>query len=331
MTVWLFVLLSLLRIQDPARIPDPGSRIPTSKDAADETAPFTLAVIRRDGIVSPFAVFDGKKWSAPWPTNLDGDQRRRVKLGIPREWWGKPGPLTEMTAWVEGTKRGTIHVKNPVLLRLMCEWRMGLASDYRSDEIPPPPMVQPFPKDGLAVSGAQPVDRIEILSAESPEWGPTAGLVKTEFDRAEEAAIRRYTDWKNPLSRSIRSSTPVELEAMYRAPMDQNGWVAYYIEGVKRYAPGPQDEGCGLIASAGGWMFVAPDGKRSVTMQGDLTYCDRRGVTFMLPLGLIKAQGKSYWAFQLSGYGREGYMVVRPTPHKAETMTHYSAAFYPLS
>jgi len=330
MMVWLLILLSFLRAQDP-RIPDPGQRISAPKDHSTETPPFTLAVIRRDGIVSPFAVFDGKRWVKPWPTELDGDQRSRVKLGIPREWWGKPGPLTEMTAWLEGTKRGTIHVTHPVLLRLVCEWRMALASDYRSDEIPPAAMVQPFPKDGLAVSGPQSVDRIEIVSAESPEWKPTAALVKSEFDRAEEAAIKRYTDWKNPISSAVRRTTPVELEAMYRAPMDEDGWVAYYIEGVKKYAPGPQDDGCGLVASAGGWMFVAPDGKRFITLHGDVTYCDRRGVTFMLPLGLIKVQGKSYWTFQLSGYGREGYMVVRPTPHRAETMIQYSAAFCPQS
>jgi len=54
-------------------------------------------------------------------------------------------------------------------------------------------------------------------------------------------------------------------------------------------------------------------------------------VTFMLPLGLIKTAGKSYWAFQLSGRGREGYMVVRPTTNGAEIVARYSAAFCPPS
>jgi len=333
MTAGLLILLAILRIPAhgvrPQTFAFSARQVSAEKAQDRDPAPFTLAVVRRDGIISPFAVFDGKRWSSPWPTDLGADQRR-VKLGIPPQWWGKTGPLTEMAAWVGGKNRGTIHVARPVLLRVMCEWRMGLASDYHSEESPPPQPVQPYPKDGLAVSGALPVRPIEILSAESPEWGPTAAFIKDEFDRAEDQASRLYTDWRNPIPGSVRRSTPVELEAMYRAPMDQDGWVAYYVEGVKRYAPGPKDDGCGLVASASGWMVAGPKGKRSVTLHGNVTYCDRRGVTYMLPLGLITVQDKSYWAVQLSGFGREGYMVIRPTPTRAEVLAHYSAAFCPL-
>jgi hypothetical protein len=322
----LLILLLILTLQTPDKV---GLQAPAEKAHANEAAPFALGVLRRDGIVVPFAVFDGKRWSVPWPTELGADARR-VKLGIPPQWWGKTGPLTEMGAWADGVNHGTVHVSRAVLLRVMCEWRMGLASDYHSDQPSVPIDVQPYPKDGLVISGTERADAIEILSAEAPEWGPTAALVKDEFDRAEQEAIRVYTDWKNPIPRDVRRSAPVELEAMYRAPMDEDGWVAYYVEAVKKYPPGPQDGDCGLVASAAGWMFVGPNGKRSVQLHGNVTYCDRRGVTFMLPLGLVKTQGKSYWAFQRSGYGREGYMVVRPTPKKAEIITHYSAAFCPL-
>ena len=322
----LFILLAILAGHATA----PTSP-QTAAEKADrkEPAPFTIAVLRRDGIVSPFAVFDGKRWTTPWPTELGGDARH-VKTGIPREWWGKTGPLTEMAAWIDGVNRGVVHLTRPVLLRVMCEWRMGFASDYHAEQSPPALSEQPYPKDGLAISGAQPVEPIQILSAESPEWGQASGVIKDEFDRAELQASRVYTDWKNPIPRSVRSNTPVELEAMYRAPMDEDGWVAYYVESVKRYPPGPEDQDCGLVTSASGWMFVGPKNKRLIKLHGNVTYCDRRGVTYMLPLGLIKAQGKSYWAFQLSGYGREGYMVVRPTRNDADIVAHYSAAFCPL-
>ena len=322
----LLILIAILARQSAGA---PPAQRGTEKASHDGPAPFTIGVLRRDGYVSPFAVFDGKRWSSPWPTDLGADARR-VKTGIPPQWWGKTGPLSEMSAWIEGVNRGIVHLTRPVLLRVMCEWRMGLASDYHSDQSSPSQSEQPYPKDGLAVSGVQAVDPIEILSAESPEWGPTAAFIKDEFDRAEQDASRVYTDWRNPIPRSVRSNTAVQVEAMYRAPMDEEGWTAYYVEGVKRYPPAPEDKDCGLVASAGGWMLVSPKGKRSVTLHGNVTYCDRRGVTYMLPLGLIKVQGKSYWTFQLSGYGREGYMVVRPTPKGADIVTHYSAAFCPL-
>ena len=321
---WLFFFLSLLTPQTP-------TPVQAGDEKADQAQPaaFAIGALRRDGIVSPFAVFDGKHWSVPWPADLPIRERSLSPGRIPYLWWGKTGPLTEMAAWIDGVNRGIVHLTRPVPLRVMCEWRIGLVSDYHSGEPAVPPYVQPYPKDGLAVSGTQRVDTIETLSATSPEWSQTAGFIKEEFDKAEQAAARLYTQWKNPIPPSVRQSTPVEIEAMYRAPMDREGWVAYYVEGIKSYPPGPGDDNCGLVASAGGWMIVGPDGKRSIKLHGDLTYCDRRGVTYMLPLGLIKTAGKSYWAFQMSGNGREGYMVVRPTTNGAETITRYSAAFCP--
>jgi hypothetical protein len=47
----------------------------------------------------------------------------------------------------------------------------------------------------------------------------------------------------------------------------------------------------------------------------------------MFPLGLIKTRGRNYWAYQLSGYDRELYFVVRPTPRDIETPILYEAGF----
>jgi hypothetical protein len=211
------------------------------------------------------------------------------------------------------------------MVRLMCESRLGLISDYRPPQPAPPPGEQPYPKDGLAVSGDQRIEPIDVVSASSPEWSPAAAQLLEPFDKAEEAAIHRFMDWTHPVRRVERRKVPVELEAMYRAPMDQPGWTAYYVEAIKRYPPGPDDGDCGLMTSAGGWVAVGPDGKRSIKLTARVTYCDRRGVTYMLPLGLIKTHGLTYWAYQLSGYGREGYGIVRPTPKEADPEVLYSA------
>jgi hypothetical protein len=290
-----------------------------------EAPPFTVAVLRRDGIVSPFAVFDGKEWTTPWPTDLRSLELPIDMQGIPAKWWGKPGAISEMNAWVEGVSRGPIHFQRSTVLPLMCESRLALVSDYQSSEAAAPSPEPPFPKDGLAVSGPQPVERIEILSAASAEWTTTATFLAAEFDAAENTAIEAFTAWKHPVPRPARRKIPVELEALYRAPMDAPGWTAYYIEAVKRYPPGPEDDGCGLITSASGWMAIGPDGKRSAKLVAQVTYCDRRDVTYMLPLGVLTVDAKTFRAFQLSGYGREGYVIVRPTPKRIESHVKYSA------
>jgi hypothetical protein len=298
---------------------------PSSTGEKSGSAPFTIAVLRRDGIVSPFAAFDGKQWAAPWPSDLRSLDVPIDLAGIPAKWWGKAGPISEMTAWVDGVNRGPIHLQRSTVLPLMCESRLAMVSDYRSTQSQSPSLEPPFPKDGLAVSGTQRVERIEILTRESPEWAPTASFLAAEFDNAEYSAIEGFTAWKHPVPRAARRKMPVEVEALYRAPMDEPGWTAYYIEAVKRYEPGAEDEGCGLVTFASGWMAVAPDGKRSANLAARVTYCDRRDVAYMLPLGLVPVQGRAYWAFQLSGYGREGYLVVRPTPKRIESQVKYSA------
>jgi len=317
MSAFLLLLLSLAfqtGHQPPPAAPDKGNSVP-----------FTVGVLRRDGIVSPFAVFDGKEWTAPWPTDLRSVDLPIGMQAIPAKWWGKAGPVSEMTAWVEGVNRGAIQLARPTVLPLMCESRIALVSDYRSNDLTPPSFEPPFPKDGLAVSGTQRVERIEIVSRDSPDWTQTATFLAPEFDRAEASAIEEFTSWKHPVPRAARRKIAIEVEELYRAPMDEPGWTAYYVEAVKKYAPGPEDDDCGLMTSANGWVVVSPESKRSGKLAAQVTYCDRRDVTYMLPLGLLTANGKTFWAFQLSGFGREGYAIAQPSPKRVEVHVKYSA------
>jgi hypothetical protein len=308
------LVASLLAQAPPAQIAVPK--------AADPEL-FVLGVLRRDGVVSPFAAFDGKSWSAPWPEALRYLEIPITLDAVPGKWWGKAGPPAEMAIWTDGSRRGTLRLGQPATLRVMCAPRLGLTSNYRSSEPAPPPIEQPYPKDGLVISGSQAIDAIESVAPASPEWVPTAVGLMEPFDAAELAAIRAFTDWKHPMSRANRRKVPVELERMYRAPMEEPGWTAYYLEAIRRYPPGPDDGDCGLVTSAAGFMGIGPKGKRWIRLFARVTYCDRAGNTYMLPLGLIKARGKSHWIYQLSGYDREGYVVVRPTPSTIETMVHY--------
>jgi hypothetical protein len=278
----------------------------------ENTPPFLAGVLRRDGVVVPFASFDGKDWTAPWPAST---RLVEIPIGpdsVPRKWWGKSGPVEQMTAWVDGMNRGPLTINKLATTPVMCETQLGLASSYQPPQPAPPLLVQPFPKDGLAVSGSQAVEPIETLSASSSDWGPTVALLGEPFDKAEEEAVDAFTAWTHPVRREDRRKLPIELEAMYRAPMDEPGWTASYVEAVRRYPPGPGDDDCGLVTSARGWIIAGPDGKRTFRLTARVTYCDRRGVVYMLPLGLFKARGRTYWAYQLSGYGREAYVIAHP-------------------
>lgn len=293
-------------------------------------APFLVAVLRRDGIVSPFAAFDGKNWSAPWPGELRWTEIPLGLESVPAKWWGKGGPIERMAAWVDGESRGALRLARPNVVRPMCEARLGVTSDYQSREPVPPPIVQPFPKDGLAVSGGQRVEAIEVVARDNPDRIKLATLLARPFDTAEDTAADAFTQWKHPVGREDRRKRPIQIEALYRAAMDESGWTAYYVEAIRDYPPGAADQQCGLVTSGSGWILVGPDGKSHAKVGARVTYCDRRGAIYMLPLGVFKLHDRSYWAYQLSGYGQEGYAIARPQPKVVMQHVFYSAGECPL-
>jgi hypothetical protein len=319
---WLFLGSWALAVQAP----QPDARL--QPEVPDQSS-FVLGVLRRDGIVSPFATFDGESWTEPWPTELRFLDLPISIDAVPRKWWGKAAAPAEMAVWAGGVRRGTLRLEGPTTLRIMCSSRLALRSDYRSSESVPPPIEQPFPKDGLAVSGPVTVAPIDVVPRTSPEWASAALQLPDPVEAAELNAARAFSAWKHPVPRAERRKVPVELETLYKAPMDAPGWTAYYFEAVKRYRPGPKDGDCGLLTSASGWIAVGPGGKHWTEIGARVTYCDRKDDIYMLPLGLLKAGGRTYWSYQLSGYGREGYVVAHPTAKVVEMEIQYPAGSCP--
>jgi hypothetical protein len=308
--------------------PDPmaARRVPA---AADTPEPFTIGLLRRDGVVTPFAAFDGHAWTAPWPANLSSVEVPISVDAVPRKWWGKTGPIDRMALWSAGERRGTIRLGAPVTVPIMCSPRLGLRSDYVSQLPAPPSGDQSYPKEGLVVSGAIPVEGISAVAPAAPEWTASEALLEKPFDGAEATAADAFTAWKHPISHAERRKAPLALEALYKAPMDTAGWTAYRFQAVKRYPPRPDDRGCGLISSATGWITRGPGDKHWTQIVVRVTYCDRMDDVFTLPLGVIRAGEKSYWIYQLSGYDREAYAVSRPTPKQIETEVLYRAGSCP--
>lgn len=314
------ILLAALLGQLP-----PASPAPSSADAQ----PFVLGVLRRDGVVTPFASFDGKDWTAPWPEDLFNVELPISSDGIPRKWWGKPGPQASMTLWSDGTARGSVQLEQPVRMAWICTPRIALKSTYHSAEIVPPPLVRPYPKEGIVVSGAQRVEPIEAVPRTSDEWLRTAVTMIDPAEAAEQFVVQRIDDWRHPVPRKERKKVPLKLEALYKAPMDEEGWTAYYLEAIKEYPPGPDDEGCGLVTSISGWNAIGPKGKHWALLYARVTYCDREGVGYMLPFGRITTNGRTYWVYQISSYDGESYFVTRPTEKTIDVEVSYSGGYCP--
>jgi hypothetical protein len=272
-----------------------------------------LAILRRDGVMFPFASFSNDDWRISWPVSLKSLEIPVTLQAIPERWWGTPTP-GEWRAHLLTGQSLPVEARGPQLFPLMCGRQLGVLTSYQSAAELPPGPVEPFPKDGIVVSGGVPIEPIETVDPKSLEWTPLATTLQREFERVEEETARAVlanTGWRHNLRAAERRKYPMRLESWYRSPSGEPGWDVSYVEAVRAYPARPEDKGCGLETIVSGWLHhYNGELKRARDLRGKITYCDRVGALYMLPLGRIRPKERSYWIFQLSGWEDEWYDVV---------------------
>jgi hypothetical protein len=292
----------------------------------DRASEALLGVLRRDGMVTPFAAYDGRRWESAWPSELRNLEIPISLDDVPERWWGIDAPPRTMTIWRDARRTGTVTLTGLTTIRPMCEPRIALRSDYKPSEPVPPPFERPYPKDGLLVAGDLTLEAIRVVPRDSPESKAAATLITSEFNRQETAASRAFTSWVHPFPEQQRRARPVTVEAMYAAPTADAAWTAYYVEAIREYPPGPQErDGCGLVTFASGWILSHPKNSAKVRLSSTITYCDRKDVSYMLPFGMIRANGRHFWVYQASGFDEEWYEIAEPAERGVEGHVAYRA------
>ena len=274
---------------------------------------FAVGVLRRDSVLIPFATFDGKRWRNTWPPP-------QIELtvpisidGIPSRWWGPTGPLDTWQAWIGGASR-PLRVVQPDWVGVHCARTIALKTDYRAEGAIPPQNVQPYPKDALAVSPPQPIEPIEILPIDSAAAREVVVKVRDAFNQAERKTESAYG---HPMSRRSREGTEPTVEAIYAFGSAQR---VYYVEAVRPYRELGRVAGdCSAVALGTGWFIRdgADADVRPLLMMVDVLHCDRRGASYMLPLGALRVGTKMFWFVQFSGWDHERYVVIDITPKNA--------------
>src|SRR6185437_15202734 len=113
-------------------------------------AAFTLGVLRRDGVLIPFASYNGRSWAASWP-GPNASVALPIGLSdIPKAWWGAAGPGAPWTAWPLENPPRPLGLVRPEQLQVFCGTEVGLKTNYAGGAFDPR---QPtVPADGLAIA-----------------------------------------------------------------------------------------------------------------------------------------------------------------------------------
>ena len=275
---------------------------------------FSLAVLRRDGVMIPFASFDGNAWSLQWPAS-DVNVPLPISRGdIPKKWWGPQGPDVPWKARLSGGETRPLVLGQPVHAKVFCSGHPAIATDYRGATIDPrDPTV---PKDGLAVAGGVAIQDIISVSTRAPEATRVVDLITDEFNKQEALAVDHFTNWRHPFPAGDRADYPIALEAFYRATdtTSKATWKTIYVEAIRRFPIRAGDSGCGLITFVRGWITEREGKEPVINLGARVTYCDREDVSFMLPFGRVVLDNEVYWIYQISSWRNEFYSVARVRP-----------------
>jgi hypothetical protein len=302
---------------------------------APKQAPFALAMLRRDGLLIPFASYDGQ-WKNHWPPPGKPEDMPLSAADIPKAWWPDKKAIT---AWnVSGIGNGPVNlrplqVKGVNWFRAGCVQAIALITDYRPMTLPPPPRVRPYPKDALAFSGDVTIDRIDIVGPKDSVVKALEDALPAEVDKKEDTTIESIGHgWKHSYMREERKKVPISLEALYRVPKGYEGRNLYYFEAVKRYfmpkdnqlwrmksmVPGVKQEPepertCDLVTFASGFFALTPQGLiGDLNAKVSISSCDYAQARFMLPLGTVVIDDVRHWIVQWSNPAFESYAILKP-------------------
>ncbi len=295
-------------------------------NAADPPA-VTFAVLRGDGVLIPIVTRSGSKWAQTWPVPEKAVDVPLGLDGIPKRWWGKPGPTTTWRAWQIDGATSDVVAERPTWYLAHCQQGVGLKTALTGRPPLPPPTTQPYPKLGLAATANVPFRSIQPVDQSDPIWLAVADKVDAAMRKAEDKMtglphMDGAPNPPHPIRAAERAKVATRVESLYRLPL-QGGRVLYYVEATKRYAmpsmpadenvkaPTPQ-HGCSVMTFGNGFFVVGADGVvPTPTLDVRQASCDYDGVSLVLPLGAVGDDGSPVWIGQVTGWDYESYAGFR--------------------
>ena len=268
---------------------------------------FTVAIVRLDGAIVPFAAYDAGRWVRAWPEADEAIDPSPTLADIPSVWRERAEPVPRAwKVWPSGRARPIeAQVNGIAVAGTHCQRQVVLTSDLR------PVARSSTSTIGVAVDAAVPIGGIEEVKAQDAAWTTAAQIVRRHFSRMEAGEAR--TD-RVELPRE--TPRPVErIRALYREAGSPRS--PMYVIAEKRYrTPAyPEDPSCARVSVMTAWLVAAADGELALhdaTMF--VTNCDQKGVSTERPLAAVHVSDQVFWVMQERGYESESYRIAGIEP-----------------
>jgi len=311
---WVMLLTSL------AALSACGAATPDVDSVPD--GPVLAAMVRGDGFIVPFAVYEGGVWrgpdDAPYPDLSDRAtpwfEDRLTGLGR----WRLSTPLGLADA--TGEPIAVSATGPPIEVDSHCQRVWGLSTDLAGT---PTPEFTVHRTIGFAFSsGASPLQVAE-LDVTLDEMGKAVTFLAPYFNGAEarEVARRDATGDYGPRRVGADAATSsLGVTMLYRA--GGTGGMSYYgFEAARVYGSVPDGSPDCLQATVmTGWLSESANGALAL-LSSDLsmTDCDRKGSPIIEPMAALTLDGQLFVLTIQRHYEGESYAIVRVNPGSATT------------
>lgn len=278
----------------------------------EESNQWFVSIVRPDGILRPFAIYDSGNWLAPWPQTFRMKEPYESKMtslaDIPPSWYA---PLPEMpNEWYMQENDGNtlkVHVSKPAVARASCVEEWGLLSDYPPKLLGIRSLGGPLIKQGIAVSQPISMNPFREVNRYSYEWRELRDPVLVEFKESEQELPHSSPE-------NISAARGMSVQKLIRAEVPGETPIIYYFEAEKEYwkekttrKGGPKYD----IGFLKGWILRTDE--HLTILKKDFRYASAHGMGIAKeqPLGMIVVDGITYWVQEHKYYEGEAYVILK--------------------
>ena len=270
--------------------------------AAAQDQRFTVAIVRPDGALVPFAAYDAGRWERAWP---EADEATDIEAvdNVPSVWRRRGVRVPDVWhVWpASGAPAIQAQVNGIELVQTHCQQQIALKTDL------PGVKARNRLKFGIAIDSARiPVSAVEEVHRSDAHWAA-----------AERAALAGFSQLEAAQASNDREDLPREtpapvarITALYREMQAPQSPMYFVAEKKYRTARSPQDAQCTAMTIMTGWLVLTDsDAYAVLDPKVFVTDCDAKVVQTAVPLGAFRVSTQLYWVMEEHAYEGEGYSI----------------------